>query len=74
MVSGGNEMLLMSSLKWMVDTENLSSVSVPSKSLEVSYLTLTDYDASFWKICTIGIIPGVFLVMGFLVWFKRRNR
>lgn len=73
MVSGGNEMLFMSSLEWMVNTEESASVSIPTKSLEVSYLTLNDYDASFWKICVIGLIPGAFLVMGFLVWFKRRK-
>jgi len=41
--------------------------------LSVSYLTLTDYDAAFWKICTIGLIPGFFLVVGFVVWMKRRK-
>ncbi|WP_373215802.1 GldG family protein [Ruminococcus sp. 5_1_39BFAA] len=73
MVSGGNEQLIMSSLKWMTDTEENTSVSIPSKSMEVSRLTLTAYDASFWKICTIGLIPGVFLVAGFLIWLKRRK-
>lgn len=73
MVSGGNQMLVMESLKWMVDTEESATVSIPVKSLEVSYLTLTDYDASFWKICTIVLIPGFFLVAGFAVWLKRRK-
>ena len=53
MVSGGNEKLIIESLKWMTDTEDSATVSIPSKSLSVSYLTLTDYDAAFWKICTI---------------------
>lgn len=73
MVSGGNEMLFMSSLEWMVNTEESVTVSIPTKSLEVSYLTLTDYDASFWKICAIGLIPGAFLAVGFFVWFKRKK-
>ena len=73
MVSGGNEKLSMESLKWMTDTEESASVSIPSKSLEVSYLTITDYDAAFWKICTIALIPGIFLVIGFVVWIKRRK-
>ena len=47
--------------------------TIPSKSLEVSYLTITDYDAAFWKICTIALIPGIFLVIGFVVWIKRRK-
>ena len=73
MVSGGNEKLIMESLKWMTDTEESASVSIPSKSMEVSYLTITDYDAAFWKICTIALIPGIFLVIGFVVWIKRRK-
>lgn len=73
MVSGGNEQLVMSSLRWMTDAEENTAVSIPSKSLEVSYLTLTAYDSSFWKICTIGLIPGIFLAAGFVVWFKRRK-
>ena len=73
MVSGGNKQLIVESLKWMTDTEESASVSIPSKSLQVSYLTLTAYDASFWKICTIALIPGAFLVIGFVVWLKRRK-
>ena len=36
-------------------------------------LTLTAYDVSFWKIMVMGIIPVVFLVIGFMVWLKRRK-
>lgn len=73
MVSGGNEKLVMSSLNWMCSSDETTTVSIPSKSLEVSYLTLTAYDTSFWTICVIGLIPGFFLVAGFVVWFKRRK-
>ena len=73
MVSGGNEKLVMASLSALVDTEDSTTVSIPSKSLEVSYLTLTAYDASFWKICVIGLIPGAFLLVGFMIWLKRRK-
>ena len=73
LVSGGNEKLVTESLNSMVSTEETTTVSIPSKSLEVSYLTISDYDASFWKICTISLIPGIFLVAGFVIWFKRRK-
>ena len=73
LVSGGNEKLVTESLNSMVSTEETTTVSIPPKSLEVSYLTISDYDASFWKICTIGLIPGIFLVAGFVIWFKRRK-
>ena len=73
MVSGGNEKLLLESLSWMPSTDESSSVSISSKSLQSASLTVTDYDAAFWKICTIGLIPGVFLVAGFLIWLRRRK-
>ena len=73
MVSGGNEKLVMAAFSSLVDSETTTTVSIPSKSLEVSYLTLTAYDASFWKICVIGLIPGAFLVIGFVIWLKRRK-
>ena len=73
MVSGGNEKLVMAAFNSLVDSETTTTVSIPAKSLEVSYLTLTAYDASFWKICVIGLIPGAFLVIGFMIWLKRRK-
>ena len=73
MVSGGNEQMIMSSLNWMCSSDETSTISVPSKNLQISYLTLTAYDVSFWKIMVMGIIPVVFLVMGFMVWLKRRK-
>ena len=73
MVSGGNEQMIMSSLSWMCSSDETSTISVPSKNLQISYLTLTAYDVSFWKIMVMGIIPVVFLVMGFMVWLKRRK-
>ena len=73
MVSGGNEQMIMSSLNWMCSSDETSTISIPSKNLQISYLTLTAYDVSFWKIMVMGIIPVVFLVMGFMVWLKRRK-
>ena len=72
-VAGGNEQLIMESLNWMCSSDEAETVSIPSKSLQVTALTPTAYDVSFWKICTMGLIPGVFLVIGFCVWLKRRK-
>lgn len=73
LVSGGNAQMILSSLNWMTGSEEQTNVSIPSKNLQVSYLTLTAYDTSFWTICTIGLIPGFFLIVGFVVWYKRRK-
>lgn len=74
MVSGGNSEMLMEVLSYMCGTEDVETVSIPSKSLSVSYLTWTESSASFWKIVTIGVIPAVFLLSGFCVWYKRRRQ
>ena len=63
----------MESLNWMCSSDEAETVSIPSKSLQVTALTPTAYDVSFWKICTIGLIPGAFLLIGFMIWLKRRK-
>lgn len=73
MVSGGNEQMIMNSLSWMCSSDETTTISVPTKDLQISYLTLTAYDVSFWKICVMGLIPGAFLVIGLMVWLKRRK-
>lgn len=72
-VSGGNEKLIMGAVNELLSSEESISVSIPSKSVEVSYLSISAYDSNFWMICTIGLIPGFFLVAGFVIWFKRRR-
>ena len=73
MVAGGNEQMIMSSLNWMCSSDETSTISIQAKDLQVSYLTLTAYDASFWKIMVMGIVPAVVLIMEFMVWLKRRK-
>ena len=71
MVSGSNTQLITDSLSWMCKQEE--SVSIPVKSVETSYLSITGYDVSFWSITAMILIPGVFLVTGFVIWLKRRK-
>lgn len=72
-VAGGNEQMILESLNWLCSTEETETISIPSKSLQVTPLTPTAYDVSFWKICVMVLIPGVFLAAGFLIWLKRRK-
>ena len=50
MVSGGNEQMIMSSLNWMCSSDETSVISVPSKNLQISYLTLTG--TKLFPVCT----------------------
>ena len=72
MVSGNNVKLLANSVSWMCDQEQ--SVSIPSKSTQISYLTVTVASARMWGMVTIGLLPVLCLVLGGGIWFKRRKR
>ncbi len=72
MTSGGNYRLFANTLSWACDEE--SSVSVPSKSLEYEYLTMTSASANFWGIVSIVLIPGALLIAGLVIWLRRRHR
>ena len=72
MVAGGNQKLFTNTLSWMCGNE--VSVSVPVKSMSTEYLTLSAASSNFWSILVIGIIPGAFLLYGFVVWLKRRKQ
>ena len=56
----------------MCDQEQ--SVSIPSKSTQISYLTVTAASARMWGMVTIGLLPVLCLVLGGGIWFKRRKR
>ena len=71
-VSGGNTKLLTNALSWMCGQN--SSISIPSKSMQLSYLTLTSANVNLWSIITIAVLPVLFLVTGGLIWLKRRKK
>lgn len=72
MVSGGNIDLVMDCLSWMCKSEN--TVSVQAKDLTVSYLTWTGHAAGSWSICLVLVIPGAILILGVVIWMRRRKQ
>lgn len=74
MVNGGNTSVISSVLTSMSNVDKSSVVFIPSKSLSVSNLNITAYSASFWSIITMGVIPVLFLLAGFIIWMKRRKQ
>lgn len=73
-VSGGNAELFMNSLIWMSKGDESSSVSIASKSLQLSPLTLNQSDINLWTLVTLILIPGVFIIGGFVIWYRRRKK
>lgn len=73
-VSGANYELLSSSLSWLCGTEEDSSISIPSKSYDMTALMVPSSDASFWSIFVTAVLPATILLVGFGIWLKRRKQ
>ncbi len=72
MVSGANQMLFTNTISEFVDHE--VSISIPVKEYEVSMLTISQSSILLWAPLVTVILPVGFLVVGFVIWFKRRKR
>ncbi len=72
MVSGANQMLFIQTVSSFVDHE--ISISIPVKSYDVSFLTVSQSNVLFWAPFVTIILPVGFLIVGFVIWFKRRKR
>ena len=69
--SGANMDLAMNSLSWMIGQAD--SVSIRSKSLDSTYLTISSSSAAWLKVCMIGIVPLAFLLLGIDEVIRRRK-
>ena len=72
MVAGTNLKLITGTLGSFVSYE--SSISIPVKNYELSYLTLSEKNIVLIALITVIIIPFTFLISGFVIWFKRRKQ
>lgn len=72
-VSGGNSDIVLATLGWMCENET-PIISVAGKDLTMDSLTVPEYDASYWSAITCGVIPVTFLLIGAVIWFKRRKQ
>ena len=57
---------------WMCERE--SSISIHSKSLSVEYLNINAADGRSLNIFFIGILPLSAIVIGGVVWYRRKKR
>ncbi|XCP85936.1 GldG family protein [Roseburia hominis] len=69
--SGANLDLVMNAVSSMVGESD--AVSIRSKSLKYSYLTISDSTASLLKFVMIGVFPLLYLMTGIGVTLKRRK-
>lgn len=72
LVSGANLDLFVNSIGYLCEQED--SISIHAKTISTDYLTLSSAASSFWALVVIGIIPGVFLIIGIVKWIRRRKK
>ncbi len=69
---GSNYQMLANSMNWLAGMD--SSIAIPAKSYSISYLQVLSADVNRWMIITLIVIPATILLIGFVVWFKRRRK
>ena len=66
-----NLMLAMSTMGWLAEREEL--VSIPTRESDLQALALTEEDMGGIWIRVMLLLPGAFLLLGFAVWWSRRQ-
>ena len=56
------------------DEESAGNISIDAKSVDAEYLTVTAMQANIWLIVTVILIPLAILVLGFVIWLRRRKK
>lgn len=71
-VGGNNSELFTDTLVWLADADG-TTVSLASRSMGISVLTVDSTEASTVSAIMIGVIPVGFLIWGFVIWRARRR-
>lgn len=71
-VSGNNQQLLSNMVSSFSDHE--ITVSVPVKSMEISNLTIPQSKIILLGVCSMVVVPVALLLMGLIIWLRRRKR
>lgn len=67
----GNTDLITNSISWM--SGNTTNISIPTKSLSITFNTVNKSRANLYTIIFCVIIPFAVVTIGFVVWYKRRK-
>jgi ABC-2 type transport system permease protein len=73
-VSDGNYTLYTNSLNWLVDSDEGTTVSIASKSMETQYLTVTAAKGAFFAILLCFLLPIACLIVGGVICYRRKRR
>jgi ABC-2 type transport system permease protein len=71
-VSGNNKQLFSNIMGTVANHE--VSVSIPVKSYELDWLTVTQRDTSIFRTIFMFVVPFVLVVVGIVIWVRRRKQ
>ncbi|MCL1829757.1 MAG: GldG family protein, partial [Oscillospiraceae bacterium] len=71
-VAGANQDIFINSVGWLCQKE--SAISIHSKSLDTAHLRVSSAAVNQLGLLFIGVIPLVFIIMGIVVFIRRRRK
>lgn len=71
-VSGGNSAVFLSVVDWT--SGNKTNFSILGKQMQVEALTLTNAETTLWSAVVTVLVPVAVVVIGFVIWFRRRKK
>lgn len=71
-VGGGNITMFLNAVSWVAEDEPVSSIH--GKTISTQFLTLSDSVVDIWKIVMIGAVPLAVLLVGVIVYIRRKRR
>lgn len=69
-----NSEIMMNSINYICDVDASTTVTIPVKELSSSYLSIDGSQQLLWTLLLVIVIPIIILVVGFVVWIRRRRR
>ena len=72
----GNRSILVNALSWLVGDagDEIQVLNIPDRSLLVDRITISGGSVRFWTATLLGIVPAAMLLIGFLIWNRRRKK
>jgi ABC-2 type transport system permease protein len=69
-----NADLIMNSIYYACDVDGAATISIPAKPIQDVKITMEGADIILWVMLTIIVVPVIILVIGFVVWMRRRRK
>ena len=68
----GNRSMILNSLTWLTGSET-STLAIPKRSLDEQSVKIQEGDQVFWIAALVIVLPLVLLIIGFIIWYRRRK-